>query len=447
MVANGVERWRRVVREVGLGLVTAGVVVLLFVAYELVGTNITEQHFQSRLAKEFDRSLSALTTTTGPSGSPDVAPTTAVPSVTSTSGAGTGAKHQKSGTHERSPKTDRKLVGKRPSTKSRPASSQPAKSHSVKHHKATTALALVPSGGALDYLQIPAIGIDRYVVEGVAEGDLQMGPGHYPNTPLPGEQGNVGIAGHRTTFGAPFFDLNELVRGDLVYLTDTVGNTWVYMVLRQWVVPPTDISVLGPTTGTKLTLTTCNPRFEATSRLVVRATLLEHFKPGARLPLPLPGRVPKRSATHKSSDGTRTTVPTTTTTTARGAHSSSTVTSGTVPPATTTTAVTTTSTAATTTTTAPPAGGTSPGGGDNPTVGPGPSGSTANVLPMGGAGAWAGASLWGALALLCWVGARALAGRQRRRGKVLVLSVGALVCLLPLWFTFGNVVNLLPANI
>lgn len=55
--------------------------------------------------------------------------------------------------------------------------------------------------------------------------------------------------------------------------------------------------------------------------------------------------------------------------------------------------------------------------------------------------------MWGALALLCWVGARALAGRQRRRGKVLVLSVGALVCLLPLWFTFGNVVNLLPANI
>ena len=63
-----------------------------------------------------------------------------------------------------------------------------------------------------------------------------MGPGHYPGTPLPGQPGNVGIAGHRTTFGAPFFRFNEMSRGDLLLLTDTSGTTWVYGVVRQWVV-------------------------------------------------------------------------------------------------------------------------------------------------------------------------------------------------------------------
>ena len=88
------------------------------------------------------------------------------------------------------------------------------------------------------------------------------GPGHYPGTPLPGQPGNVGIAGHRTTFGAPFFRLNEVSRGDLVLLTDTSGTTWVYDVVRQWVVDPSDTAVLDTTRAPMLTLTTCNPRFE-----------------------------------------------------------------------------------------------------------------------------------------------------------------------------------------
>ena len=135
---------------------------------------------------------------------------------------------------------------------------------------------------------IPAIGVDRYVVQGVAEADLQMGPGHYPGTPLPGQAGNVAIAGHRTTFGAPFFRLNEVHGGDLVYLTDTLGTTWVYRVVSQFVVAPSDVAVLDPTRTPELTLTTCNPRFEATSRLVVRAVLLTHLAHGTRVPKPLP---------------------------------------------------------------------------------------------------------------------------------------------------------------
>ncbi len=149
-----------------------------------------------------------------------------------------------------------------------------------------TTLPVPPPGGALDHLVIPAIRLSRYVAQGVAETDLQLGPGHYPGTPLPGQAGNVGIAGHRTTFGAPFFRLNEISRGDRILLTDTSGITWVYGVVHQWVVPPTDTGVLDPTHVAMLALTTCNPRFEATSRLIVRAALLERIPAGAKAPLP-----------------------------------------------------------------------------------------------------------------------------------------------------------------
>jgi sortase A len=128
-------------------------------------------------------------------------------------------------------------------------------------------------GGVLDKLVIPAIGLSRYVVQGTAENDLAQGPGHYLGTPLPGKFGNVAIAGHRTTYGAPFWDLNELTRGDRVLLTGTTGRTWTYVVIGHVVVPPSDTSVIDPLEGYYLTLTTCNPRFWATSRLVVRAEL------------------------------------------------------------------------------------------------------------------------------------------------------------------------------
>lgn len=128
-------------------------------------------------------------------------------------------------------------------------------------------------GGVLDRLLIPAIGLSRYVVQGTAENDLAQAPGHYLGTPLPGQYGNVAIAGHRTTYGAPFWDLNELTSGDRILLTGPTGHTWTYLVTGHIVVPPSDTSVIDPLKGYYLTLTTCNPRFWATSRLVVRAEL------------------------------------------------------------------------------------------------------------------------------------------------------------------------------
>jgi sortase A len=129
---------------------------------------------------------------------------------------------------------------------------------------------------------IPRIGLNAFVVEGVSEDNLRKGPGHYPNTALPGQAGNAAIAGHRTTYGAPFNSLNELKVGDKISLTDTAGRTFVYQVSKPpQVVSPSDVAVLNPTGFPQLTLTTCNPRFSATSRLVVVGRLT------SRPPLPV----------------------------------------------------------------------------------------------------------------------------------------------------------------
>jgi sortase A len=132
----------------------------------------------------------------------------------------------------------------------------------------------MPAGTVVAHLIIPKIGVNYYVVEGVGSSQLAEGPGHYPGTAMPGAAGNVGIAGHRTTHGAPFYNLNELQPGDLISLTSTAGQTFTYKVTTQFVVAPSDGAVLNPTPTPTLTLTTCNPRYSAAQRLVVQATLV-----------------------------------------------------------------------------------------------------------------------------------------------------------------------------
>ncbi len=136
-----------------------------------------------------------------------------------------------------------------------------------------------------------------YVVQGVSDEDLRRGPGHYPQTALPGQVGNAAIAGHRTTYGAPFYSLNELRVGDSISLTDTAGRTFVYRVSEPpRVVSPSDVSVLDPTPFAQLTLTTCNPRFSATSRLVVFARL--NNRPPLPATTPAPASRPVGSGRH-----------------------------------------------------------------------------------------------------------------------------------------------------
>ena len=116
-----------------------------------------------------------------------------------------------------------------------------------------------------------------YVVEGVNLTDLQRGPGHYPDTALPGGKGNFAVAGHRTTYGAPFFNLDQLRKGDEVIVTARDGERYTYRVHSTEIVSPSETSVIGPDplgTGNKtLTLTTCNPRFSNAERLIVFAEL------------------------------------------------------------------------------------------------------------------------------------------------------------------------------
>jgi sortase A len=121
-------------------------------------------------------------------------------------------------------------------------------------------------------LSIPAIDLQQVIVNGTTVNDLRLGPGHYLGTPLPGEAGNVAIAGHRTTWGRPFRNLDHLKRGDQIVISTPRADV-LYRVDWTRIVAPTDLSVIGPTGTNSLTLTTCHPAYSAAQRLIVRAEL------------------------------------------------------------------------------------------------------------------------------------------------------------------------------
>lgn len=138
----------------------------------------------------------------------------------------------------------------------------------------------IQDGRALTRILIPRLNVDTMVVEGVSLKALSAGAGHYPRTPLPGEAGNVGIAGHRTMYGKPFSQLQEMATGDRITLITPMAQ-YVYEVIpsfeghaNPWVVHPNDSSVLTPTSEPMLTLTTCHPRGSDKQRMVVRAKLV-----------------------------------------------------------------------------------------------------------------------------------------------------------------------------
>jgi LPXTG-site transpeptidase (sortase) family protein len=133
----------------------------------------------------------------------------------------------------------------------------------------------VPPGKALAVLDIPKIDLDnKVIIEGVGRDDLRKGPGHVPSTVLPGQAGTFGVSGHRTTYGAPFYRLNELAKGDTITVV-TREAIYTYTVTRTAIVRPTDTQVLdnviGPDDKPKatITMTTCHPRYSARQRLIV----------------------------------------------------------------------------------------------------------------------------------------------------------------------------------
>lgn len=112
------------------------------------------------------------------------------------------------------------------------------------------------------------------VVEGTSVKNLRNGAGHMPLTPLPGQPGNAVISGHRTTYGAPFHELDTLNPGDLIEVETALG-VHTYAVSETVIVSPRDVWVTEPREGAWLTLTTCNPKFSSRQRLVVFAELVD----------------------------------------------------------------------------------------------------------------------------------------------------------------------------
>jgi sortase A len=138
-------------------------------------------------------------------------------------------------------------------------------------------------GSALTRLVIHTkdVKVNVLVVEGTTPAALRAGAGHYPGTPLPGQRGNVGIAGHRTTFGRPFNHIDELKVGDEVTL-ETPFQIFHYKVIHGWgtdghayrIVSPDDFTVVQNVPGhSYLTLTSCHPKGSAKKRITVRLEL------------------------------------------------------------------------------------------------------------------------------------------------------------------------------
>src|SRR5215204_4800705 len=127
-------------------------------------------------------------------------------------------------------------------------------------------------GDALGKLVIPSIGVSEYVVEGTDAENLRKGPGHYPDTPLPGERGTAAIAGHRTTYGAPFRHLDQVDRGDRIVVELPYG-TFVYRVERTQVVDDSALWVTSKVAHDRLVLTACHPLHSAAQRIVAFARL------------------------------------------------------------------------------------------------------------------------------------------------------------------------------
>lgn len=256
--------WRSVIGAIGRLFISLGMLLFGFVGYQLWGTGLQTAASQKALKKEFASKLQA------PVARPSTTVATTLPPTTLAPPAGSET----------------------------PTSAAPT----TTTFPAPTPLPIPELDAAFASLSIPRIGMkgdnEGVIVSGVTVDDLRKGVGHFRNTPLPGQKGNVALAGHRTTYGAPFGDLNKLQTGDPITFTNTLGEQFVYKVTGQSIVAPDDTTVLAPTETPSLTLVTCDPKYTSTNRLIIRAELdvasstpgplREPTPPSAGKPEPLP---------------------------------------------------------------------------------------------------------------------------------------------------------------
>ena len=129
------------------------------------------------------------------------------------------------------------------------------------------------TGRAVGRISLPTLGRQYVIVHGTDTAPLRKGPGHYPDTPLPGQGGTIGIAGHRTTYLAPFRTINRLRRGQTIVVTMPYGR-FTYRVRRTRIVRPSDVWVKRPVGDEQLILSACHPLYSAARRIVVFARLV-----------------------------------------------------------------------------------------------------------------------------------------------------------------------------
>jgi sortase A len=130
----------------------------------------------------------------------------------------------------------------------------------------------VGTGEAWGRVELPALDRDYVVVQGTDEASLRKGPGHYPETPLPGEGGTVAIAGHRTTYLAPFRTIDQLEQGDEI-VVEMPWARFTYAVETQQIVDPSQTDVIRPVDHERLVLSACHPLYSAEQRIIVFAKL------------------------------------------------------------------------------------------------------------------------------------------------------------------------------
>jgi sortase A len=128
------------------------------------------------------------------------------------------------------------------------------------------------TGDAVGKLSIPKIGAAYTIVQGTDAQSLEQGPGHYEETALPGMGQTVAIAGHRTTYLAPFRQINQLLASDRLVLEMPYGR-FTYVVQYQRIVPPSDIGVVRNVGYDRLVLSACTPLYSASQRIIVFARL------------------------------------------------------------------------------------------------------------------------------------------------------------------------------
>ena len=268
----------RVLGAFGKTVIALGLIILLFGIFQLWGTGVIEARAQEDLDNEFSDLLDASSSLSAPTSS-SVVSATSEPTPTATPVPTPTAAPDPTEAPLTAEESDPIPTMPSPTPAATP---EPTPTATPEPHPAWLAMLYRDRGSAIARMQIPSINVDKTVVEGVRVSDLRKGPGHYPTTPMPGQAGNAAVAGHRTTYGAPFGEIDQLIPGDQIIVT-TIQGEFTYEVVAHGddnghiIVPPTAVEVLDQNFRdhpNRLTLTACHPKGSARQRIIVVAELV-----------------------------------------------------------------------------------------------------------------------------------------------------------------------------